>query len=128
MSASSNFFRVKDEAAFLTWAKNCNLSVREEGSEGDRTFSIFVDNGDEYDIWPISGYDPETKEHFDVEVYSDVARQLQDDCVAVLFEVGGMDGDRPYAYVEAVNNQGKALKVNFNDIYAHAKKLGKEVL
>ena len=124
--AVSNYFKVKDEASFLAWATKCGLTVDEDECDGAKCFRISV--GAEADGWPVMGYDEESEQEFDVDVYGDVAEHLKDDCVAIIFETGGMNSFGPHGYVEAVNSKGEAVRMTLNAIYDLAQKLGKEVL
>lgn len=81
----SNYFRVKDEAAFRTWAESLYLTVIEQDGPvvQDRRLGIhpdpYADEG-----WP--SYDPELDQEIDLE--AQLQEHLAPGEVAILMEVG----------------------------------------
>lgn len=130
-TARSNYFRVKDEAAFRTWADSRGLdaiasdnNVLVAGGTPERLFFISpLDGGP----WPSDYCDPETEADRDFDLVAELAQHLHPEDVAVLMEVG-YEGSRYVAGVAlAVNAQGQTRRVCLDDIYELAKDLGRQV-
>lgn len=133
VAASANFFRVKDRSSFLAWAQTCALEVWEGERNGSKCFSIFTNDEDEGDEfmsgkgWPSQIYDEETGKWTDVNFYRELARHLQDGSVAVLTEAGRADADSPFGFAMAVNSKGEEVRIDLEDIYTQANRLGEVI-
>lgn len=90
-SARSNYFRVKDEAAFKAWCDELNLQwwTRENipGHPGETFYAISAESGD-CNGWPSSRFDPDTDDHVEMDMESELPDHLDPRDVAVLMEVG----------------------------------------
>jgi hypothetical protein len=124
-TARSNYFRVKDEAAFRLWAQQRHLYVSQAQVEGQPLFMIEPmsdENG-----WPSYWYDREADEEHDCDIPEELAAFLDAGDVGVLLEVGN-EGSRYVAGTAvAVNAQGGQRRVSLDDIYEKAADLGPRV-
>lgn len=108
--ARSNYFRVKDAAAFRAFVKELP-GVRL--AEKDDRFALLADEG-----WPSSRSNDD-----DLDIIQELAPHIADGNVAVLMAVG-YEGMR---YVDgvavAVNNKGETRRVSLEEIYKLAEDL-----
>ena len=119
----SNYFRVKDADAFTTAMDNIPDIMVEEQKHG-KYAGYFIITGDNADGggWPGCCYDDETGEEFEVDLAQEVAPHLIDDEVAVFLESGSEKLRYLTGVAFAVNNKGKEVVININEIYEKAKK------
>lgn len=122
-TARSNYFRVKDRAAFEDAIDGFfDLSVIED-KEG--RVGLLCDQGDGGG-WP-SGYETESGQLVEADVPEVVARHLADEEVAVFVEAGA----EKLAYVRgeaiAINAAGERRTVSLLMIYKLARELGANV-
>ncbi len=131
-NARSNYFAVKDESAFREWAARTGLTIlepthRDKVADGIRRFGIAPGNGDDSGGWPTSVYHENTDECEDIDVSDLLAAHLANDEVAVLLEVGNEKLRYLSGSAVAVNNKGKFVLMELNDIYQKARHLGKNI-
>jgi hypothetical protein len=124
--ARSNYFQVKDEAAFLAWTKTREIEVwkkvRKDGPfAGIETFSIAATTED--GSWPSYSL----TEDDDIEFVNEISEHLPDNEIVILMEAGA----EKLCYITgtslAFNHLGveSLVKVDLNDIYlAAAEKFG----
>ena len=121
-SARTNYFRVKDVDAFNAWAKEYEDNYRVEVVDKEDTFGFLFDgesgvlnsrhvNGD---------YEP-----FDF--MDELSVHLADDEVAILHEAGAEKLRYINGFAIAINNKAERRTISLDDIYVHAKELGKNV-
>ena len=110
-STRSNYFHVKDAAAFRAWASSRNLEVWME----DDRFAVSADTGDCYG-WPA--YDGEAEQEIDFE--QELSDHLVEGEVAILLEIGRENLRYLIGYAVAVNASGDTTHVNINEIYEKA--------
>ena len=128
VAAASNFFRVKNKAAFLKWARKHGLTVGKEERDGTKYFSIYTAGEDAGGGWPFQTYDENAHDERAIDIYSELAALLQEDSVAVLTEAGGTDSYSPFGHAVAINSKGEKVRLDLADINAAAKHLGEEIL
>jgi hypothetical protein len=118
--AMSNRFRVKNRESFKSWAEKQELEVQED----DGLFSVRpMDEG----TWPIWIEDPETGEDITEHFTEEFAAHLVDGSVAIFMEIAH-EGMRTVAGVAfALNSKGQTRRVDLDDIYKKAEKLGSDV-
>ena len=113
-TARSNYFRVKDNAAFLIWTDALNLDSFQD-KEGRYAIAASSDQG-----WPSSYYDAELGEDFDLDLPMELATHLADGEVAILMEVGNEKLRFLTGYAVAVNSKGDLVSVGLDEIYQKA--------
>ncbi|MBN1511988.1 MAG: hypothetical protein JXB13_08225 [Phycisphaerae bacterium] len=130
-TARSNYFRVKDEAAFRQWAESRGLDVLANdnnvlvaGGPPERLFAIHP--VDEHG-WPTFGYDEQADQEYEFDLFVELARHLHVEDVAVLMEVGHEGLRYVAAYAVAVNAQGETEQASLEEIYERADKLAARV-
>lgn len=131
-TARSNYFAVTDEKTFREWAAALGLTVlepthRDKVADGVRRFGIAPGDGDGSGGWPTSIYHEDTDECEDIDVSELLAAHLANDEVAVLMEVGNEKLRYVSGSAVAVNNKGKFVLMELNDIYHKARRLGKNI-
>ena len=95
----SNYFRVKDEAAFREWAESREIEVWNTDEDRGSYFSISSreSNGEG---WRRLTFDEESNDPLDLNIAEELAEHLQDGSVAVLIEIGAeklpVSGRRDY--------------------------------
>jgi hypothetical protein len=122
----SNYFQVKDEAAFLAWGKTREIEIwkmlRKTGPrKGIETFSMGATTED--GSWP--SYDDAAGE--DIDFINDVSDHLPDNEIVILMEAGSEKLCYITGTALAFNHLGteSLIKVDLNDIYeAAATKFG----
>lgn len=110
-SARTNYFRVKDEAAFRAFAERFDLEIREENG----TFALFPSENSDGGFLLI---DSETDEELDLA--DEIAKHLADDSIAVVMGSGHEKLRYVGGWAVAINSKGETATVNLNDIYAKA--------
>lgn len=117
-SARSNYFKVKDEAAFLAALEDVpDIEIHGVNEKG---FCILVNGGD-YGGWPTMGWDDEEEDDFEIDLPVLVSEHLLDDEVAIFMESGAEKLRYIVGYAEAINNKGERKTISLMDIYDIAK-------
>jgi hypothetical protein len=114
-TARSNYFRVKDRAAFDDWATNLHLTVWED-TEGRVALAALEDDGG----WPSMRWSDAHSEHIDVDLYEELAKHLAPNSAAVLMEVGSEKYRYLTGWAHLVTHEGLQHTVGLNDIYSYA--------
>jgi hypothetical protein len=118
-TARSNYFRIKDKAAFMDWCVTRHLDWWEKASEpGLYALSPYSESG-----WPTYDYNEENDDETEVDLAAELATHLAPSEVAVLMEVGNEKLRYVTGYAVAVNAQGKTVRVHLDDIYDRAAQL-----
>lgn len=117
-SARSNYFRVKDEAAFRALADRLQLGIWEEDGTIGKLFAIYPAN--ENDGWPSSIRNEAANDWDETDVVDELAPHLADGQVAVLQCVGAEKLLYLTGQSIAFNSTGETVTVDINDIYAKA--------
>lgn len=124
-SARSNYFRVKDRAAFdAAIARLADLTIVEGRDDNAGRVALLCDGGDQGG-WPGWTMD-ETGEGEDTEVDVPelVAEHLDEGEVAVFMEAGAEKLRYVCGYATAINSAGERRDVSLDSIYELAKELG----
>lgn len=128
--ARSNYFQVKDLAAFREEAKLYNLTVR-DAIDPQRKANGFVmihpDQDGDCGGWPGFLWDDDLEEEVEFDLHSWVAGHLMKGQVAVLEEVGFEKLRYLVGVAVAVNSQGETRAVQLGDILEQARQLGESV-
>lgn len=109
-SARTNYFRVKNEKAFVAWAEKRELKV-----------VVNPERVGEFVLLPMSedgsfpSYDLEAEAEIDF--VQELAAQLAKDSVAVIVEAGAEKLPYLVGRATAVNAKGEVVEVSLNDIY-----------
>ncbi|SRR5581483_1607654 len=112
----SNYFRVKDPAAFEAWCRKRFLTFWTQDIDNlGKCYAITADTGD-CAGWP--NYDAGTDDNF--EICIELAGHLVPTDVAILFEVGNEKLRYLTGYATAIAPNGETVSVSINDIYQKA--------
>jgi len=123
--ARTNYFGVKDEAAFRAAFVTVEVEIVEiRGMDGMR-FALL--GNDEYGGFPSMRYVDDEDELVDIDVTGMLIEHLADGEVAVLQEVGAEKLRYLTGAAWAVNNKGERVDVSIDDIYELAKGLGTSI-
>lgn len=120
-AARSNYFRVKDEAAFKAWVATCpGLGFWPGASIYRGMFALHAEGTDD-GAWP--GYreiESEEWQGVDYYVYEDIIPHLAEGEVAVFMEAGAENLRYITGWAIAVTWDGRTVSVSLNDIYGKA--------
>lgn len=124
--ARTNYFKVKDEDAFLEELGKYPVQIIKEEKDGETLYGFLDD--DSNGGGTIDYYVDERGEYLEVEWREFFMKHLADDWVAVIME----SGSEKYRYISghatAFNNKGEAIHLDLSDIYALAtEKLGEKI-
>jgi hypothetical protein len=131
-AARSNYFAVKDEAAFREWALSLGLDVITPDfcnttADGIRRFGIAVGNHGGSGAWPTEVWDAEANDYVTIDLPARLAPHLAGDEVAVLMEIGNEALRYFTGTAVAVNGSGRTTRVNLDTVYRTARKLGSKI-
>jgi hypothetical protein len=125
-SARSNYFKVKDEATFLLWAKSVpGLGVWSQKNEaGEQEHGVYSDDGDS-GCWPscreLDDNHPDYEEsdcgRVDIDLTQELSEHLLEGQVAVLMEAGAEKLRYVTGSAVAVDHTGKTVTIFLSDIY-----------
>lgn len=123
-SSRTNYFRVKDVAAFKAWAGKRGVEVY---AKADRADCFCVLPGGSTDSGGFPSWDEDKEDDFDF--IEELARHLDEKSVAVIVEAGAEKLRYITAFAVAITATGKRVEVSLADIYGLAAKAfpGKEV-
>jgi hypothetical protein len=111
----SNYFRVKDEDAFLADMEDIpGIEVQGNNENG---FVILGDDPDGANTWAKMDWDD-----VEYDIPEIVSKHLIDDEVAIFMEVGSEKLRYLVGVALAINNKGETEQITLADIYAKAKK------
>ena len=122
----SNWFRVKDVAAFIEAMTKIEVQVfnNKHGEPDQVSMYAVTDHG----TWPYSVWDDDAEDSVDVDILAIIAEHLVEGSVATLIEVGHEGVRYAGGIALAVNSAGETRKIDLNDISTLGKELGTEVL
>ncbi len=121
-TARTNYFRVKDEAAFRKFIDTVGGAEIYADQDG-RFCVLFTEEG-----VPSCRYNDETEDYDALDFMDELAQHLADGSPAVLVAAGAEKLRYVCGYATAVNNTGKQVSVSIRSIYELAEKeLGGEV-
>jgi hypothetical protein len=125
----SNYFAVKNRAAFEQFCKSYELRLIEHDKDSPRRTDgtgeplVGFLGPDEGGI-PASKFDVEKDDWVDADFFADLAAHVKPGWVAVVQEIGFEKLRYLVGVAVAVNAQGKTVEVSLNDIYTRANRLG----
>lgn len=120
----SNYFAVKDRAAFEAWCQR--LSLRQIVSDDDPNLVGFLNDGNEGGI-PWMQTDGDMEGGQDIDFIGELGDFLQDNQVAIVIEIA-YEGYRYLGGIAyAINNKGEEKHIDLSDIMTLAKTLGEHV-
>ena len=128
-SARTNYFKVKDNEAFLNALENipdievCRQHIPPYNAEGIVPkdfdyggYAILVADGD-YGGFPSQFYDDENDVEIEIDLADLIAEHLVDGEVAILMECGAEKLRYVTGWAEAINSKGERMSISLNDIY-----------
>tara|TARA_S200002703_G_scaffold119699_1_gene105461 strand:- start:287 stop:682 length:396 start_codon:yes stop_codon:yes gene_type:complete len=101
--ARSNYFKVKDEKAFMAWADGLDIEYHEGH---DNTFMVMAVDGES---WPTNRWNDDIDDQEDINFSSELSTHLADGWVAILIEIGHEKMRFLHGYSEAFNNKGELI-------------------
>jgi len=118
-SCRSNYFRVKDGAAFESLM--AQIPSIEVAKEKDSTYTVLGDcpDGGGWPQWDIDDNE--------IDLPLIVAEHLIEGEVAVFMESGAEKLKYIVGYAEAINSRGERVSVRLTDIYKLAERLGSDI-
>ncbi len=127
--ARSNYFTVKDEAAFRSWAAKRGLEVWEEteekpadGKDPRKLFGVAPDDDiSDSGGWPVFIFDAD-EDNYEVDLVAELAELIQDDQIVVFKEVGSEKLRYINGHATAFNSTGERIDLDLDDIYGIAAK------
>jgi hypothetical protein len=121
-TARSNYFRVKDEAAFQAWAKLRGLEVlTKSAGDGEEPLYALVSNSDD-GAWPTVEFAEDSFEPIEINFSAEIASHLVDGEIAILMEAGSEKTRYISGSASAVNSTGEEVFISLDDIYEMAAK------
>jgi len=119
-SARSNYFRVKNEAAFKDWCNKVNLDwwTRDNlpGHPGETFYAISPAHPGDCDGWPSTRLDDEECEEIDIDMETELPQHLDPRDVAVLMEVGAEKLRYLTGYAVAIHATKPAVYLSLSSI------------
>lgn len=116
-SSRSNYFRVKDVAAFKAWAATLGIDVHARQDAPDY-FAVFPASDDDTGAFPI--LKPGTDE--EIAFAAELSGHLADESVAIILEAGAEKLRYIHGHAIAVNALGEQVQLFLDDIYELAAK------
>lgn len=122
-SSRSNYFKVRDEAAFRAAMSPFDLDI---WGDQDQGFALSPSSMNDDGCWPSFMPVPDVDGNptdAEVEVWFPelVAQHLADDAIAVFQSIGSENRRYLCGYSVAINHRAEHLQVSIDDIYALAK-------
>lgn len=124
-TSRSNYFRVKDRAAFDAWLKtvpDIRVSEADASEDPGREGKIGLFSSGEYGDFPASRYDEDKDDDLPLDLLAELALHLADGEVAVLMTVGAEKERYVTGWAWAVDSKGATVQLSLDDIYDLAKK------
>ncbi len=116
-TARTNYFMVKDAAAFKAWVDSLPSCVLIENDDG--AFGFYVDSEDSGGF-PSERYDEANDDYVDIDLADELVPHLADGEVAILMEAGAEKARYITGYALAVAWDGRNTSVDLCDIYDKA--------
>lgn len=124
----SNYFRVKDTAAFEAWCADNSLEHWTDTKDGDTYHAISADTGDSGG-WPSQRYEEDDDgagDYVDINFDAELADFLDPRDVAILLEVGSEKLRYLVGVAVAIHPDGRTHHLNIGSIYDEARKAFKD--
>jgi hypothetical protein len=116
-AARSNYFRVKDRAAFEAAMAAIEIDVWEKSDDGRRV--AICSRGDDGG-WPTYTCDEETNEDIEIDLPQMLVPHLEDGEIAVLMCAGAEKLRYISGHANAVHSDGRIINLCLHDIYDRA--------
>lgn len=120
--ARSNYFRVRDEAAFLAWVETLPGVVARNG-DSSGCFVLLVEDADGGG-WPNWRYYEDVEDEEEMDLHAELAEHLAEGEVAILQEIGAEKLRYLVGYTVAVNHRGETLSVSIDEVYQKVHEAG----
>jgi len=128
-SARSNYFAVKDEAAFRAWAAKRGLEVWEEmeekpadGKDPRKLFGVAPDDAvNDSGGWPTVDFGAD-EDNDEVDLIAELAELIQDNQIVVFEQIGSEKLRYLNGHATAFNSAGERIDLDLDDIYDQAKR------
>ena len=119
-TARSNYFRVKDEAAFRTWCAALGLAIFEGEGKQLGMFGFYSDDSDTgtFPSFRPSRHGEDDDEEIDLG--EELAPHLADGEIAVLMEAGAEKLRYISGWAQAIHSDGRMVAISLHDIYSLA--------
>ena len=114
-TARSNYFRVKNNDAFVKWADSRGLGVF-RNKEGADLFAIHGGETTDDGSWPSYDVQGDTE----IDLVAELAQHLPKGQIAVLMEIGAEKLRYLTGVAIAVNHKGRVVELTLSDIYRKA--------
>ena len=111
-ASRTNYFQVKDEAAFRAWAAKWKLKV----IENDGLVGLLPSEASDEGVFFL--FDEKLDDSRDI--CDEIAGHLADGSVAIVVEAGAQKLCYIGGWAVAINSQGERAQVSLDDIYALA--------
>jgi hypothetical protein len=108
-TSRSNYFRIKDEAAFRKWAEALELAVI---TDAEGRFGFYSEAED--------GGLPSARVGEDIDLVAELATHLVEGSIAILMETGHEKARYMSGYAIALNSEGQQVALILSDIYTKA--------
>lgn len=121
----TNYFRVKNAAAFLSWCKDLQLTHWDKKfpeHPGDTFYAITADDRGNCDGWPTYVEDEHGEQIDDYNFADDLAEHLDPRDVAILKEIGSEKLRYLTGYATAIDASGKSVTISLRQIDELAEK------
>lgn len=115
-TSRSNYFRVKDEAAFRKFVDATGVECFVDNKHRFAVVADSVNDGN----WPSNiykQYEDGTEDYEDIAFIDELAKHLADDEIAVLMTTGAEKLRYVTGVAVAIKNDGSYVEINIDDIY-----------
>ncbi len=123
-TARSNYFHVKDEAAFRKEAESLGLEVMTSSSDSDLLFMVTPNAMNDNSGWPTWSPDESDADGdpLEVDIVGSLSKHLVKGEIVVLMECGAEKLRYLTGHATAFNSNGKRVDLDLGDIYQKAAK------
>lgn len=112
-TARTNYFRVKDVAAFEAWVEKHHLDVNWDSRPGRQGLVAVFGDGDEGGTFNLLN----DAEDDSLDIADEIAAHLADDSIAVIMEAGAEKMRYITGWAVAINSKGERVQISLDDIY-----------
>lgn len=119
-NARSNYFHVKDEAAFMTDMEDLSGIDIVKDRDDPSLFCILGNDADGCN-WNVLSNTDDSDDYESVDLPWRIMKHLPDNEVAVFIEAGSEKLRYIFGAAVAVNNKGETVAISLSDIYTQAK-------
>jgi len=120
-TARSNYFEVKNQAAFLAWVNGLpDISTQGRGQKGEPTQYMIYSNSHDDGGWPTWRWAEEGEEDTELNLVDEIAPHLKHGVICVLMEAGAEKLRYISGNAIAFNSLGNYIELALSDIYQQA--------